>query len=120
MPRGRKVNTGPPQKPRRPAMTPSELRLLGQHTYGAEWQSELAADLSLHRVTVARWAAGTSRIQNYFAEKVRACCRWRINRKVAEVRRTIRRKNPLQDMNLDDFDQPTFEDSPSPEVPPDF
>jgi len=40
-------------------MTPDELETRGRLLYGRQWQSALARNLKVHRVTIFRWMAGT-------------------------------------------------------------
>jgi hypothetical protein len=41
-------------------MTPARLRALGRAIWGRSWVVELAAALSIHPVTVKRWACGAT------------------------------------------------------------
>jgi len=66
---------------------PVLLERLCRPAYGAEWQSDLAHDLNVHRTTVARWAAGSSHLQQWYLDQVLLAVPWRAEYNLQVVRR---------------------------------
>ncbi|MFO0847813.1 MAG: adhesin [Gemmataceae bacterium] len=50
---------------------PTELRKIGEHTYGPRWQTKLARALPVSTRTVRYWLSGKRKIRPVIAERVR-------------------------------------------------